>query len=110
MLGVYAPEEFDETAPPAFTGPTIDAEPQTRETVNAEVSTPKKTRRQWLDELEHDIAVALASADPKLAIDEIISRSDVQKAEEVFTNGTKEKLTRMIREAIAATADAAEHV
>jgi hypothetical protein len=37
MLGVYSPEEMT-TPEPAFVGVTVDAEPQTRETINAETA------------------------------------------------------------------------
>lgn len=107
MLGVYAPEEFDAQparAPDTFTGPTIDARAEpagTRKAINEAVPlTPKKpTITEWLDALEADLAAAADAA----AVDAIIARPDVQKAEGAFQNGARDRLNAMVKAALDRT-------
>jgi len=94
LLGVYAPEEMAEAAP-YTAGPTIEA---VAEPVSAEP--PKRTAKQFLDGLEHDLAAA-ADADQ---VDEITARPDVQKALDVFTNGLRDRLNALISQALRRTA------
>lgn len=99
MLGVYAPEEFD--APPqreTFTGTTINAEPDAPASPPA---TPRKTVKQFLDELQFDMAEAMASTDPRSAFDAIMTREDVKKAEGALTNGAKERFEAIVQTAVA---------
>lgn len=99
MLGVYAPEEFD--APPqreTFTGTTITAEPEAPASTPA---APERTRKQFLDDLQTEMAEAMASTDPRSAFDAIVTRPDFKKAEETFTNGTKQRLESIVQTAVA---------
>lgn len=60
--------------------------------------------RQWFEDLERDIAAALASEAPKAAVDAILSRDDVKRAEDKLTNGAKARLDKIIQDAVAAVA------
>lgn len=114
MLGVYSPEEFDQPRE-SFAGTTINAEPLTNgQIIGDEIPSrvtdaePKKkgpTINEWLADLERFFAEALAAENPKEAVDAILARDDVQKAEDRFTNGAKARLTQMIQDALAATRD-----
>lgn len=104
MLGVYAPEEMEPVkAPDTFAGPTISgrAEPATREAINTEVPiTPRKqTITEWLDALETELK---AAADGP-AVDAIIARVDVQKAQDAFKNGARDRLNAMVKDALDRT-------
>lgn len=104
MLGVYTPEEWREQAPDTFVGTTIEASAQTEEVGTEETKKKGPTINEWLADLERFFAEALASENPREAVDAILARDDVQKAEDRFSNGAKAKLTRLIQDALAATA------
>jgi len=117
MLGVYSPEEFPaEGARDTFAGPTIEhaaPAPDAAQVMRPlPVTQPKaepakrKTITEWLDAL----ALELASCTSE-ELDEILSRDEVQQAQDRFRNGAKDKLNRVIHEALKRTAradDAAE--
>jgi hypothetical protein len=58
-----------------------------------------RTRASFLSDLERDLASALSSAEPQAAVDAILSRDDLQRAMDAFTNGAKTKLDSIIAEA-----------
>ncbi len=90
MLGVYAPDEFD--AEPrttdTFVGTTINAEPQTRDSINAETAPKPRTRADWLAELDAD----LHGCTTKDEVEGRLAAADVVRALAEFTNGVKLKL------------------
>lgn len=105
LLGIYAPEEFDEARRDNFAGTTLEGltiRPDPEQVMQPLADTPKKlTVGEWLDVLDAD----LANAATKSAIDAILARPDVQRAQDTLRNGAKTKLTTMIDEAIKRTAE-----
>lgn len=97
MLGVYSPEEFEETARvDQFPGTTIDAMPEAPEPL----PTPRKqTQGEWLDALRAE----LEAAPDYEAVCAIEARPQVQIALDKFRNGAKTALNAMIQEAINRT-------
>lgn len=97
MLGVYSPEEFD--AAPArdtFSGTTIDAAPAA--TAAPSPDAPKvRTRVDYLNELAADLVACKTGEE----LDAILARDEVQKAQDTFRNGHKERLDAMLHAAIA---------
>ncbi len=106
MLGVYSPEEFPAADIPArdtFAGPTIEhAHEQAAEQTKPLVERKPMTSRQWLDELDADMAIAIAEGTD--AVDAILARADVQKAQDKLQNGARDRLQHIIDEAIRRTA------
>jgi RecT family len=99
MLGVYSPEEFDE--PPKrdnFVGTTIEAQPESTEPEAAR----KPTVTEWLKQLDVDLANAATGEE----VDAILSRQDVQDAQDRLRNGAKDRLQHMIDVAIKRTSEA----
>ena len=135
MLGVYSPEEFPAGsfdkphALDTFRGTTLDADPQLRQvdpnpaanpnlawnpalpdapatmTGNAEQPRPKprQTVAQYLDAL----GIELANASTAEA-DEILARSDVQKAQDTLRGDAKDRLQYILDQTIARLAAADE--
>lgn len=69
---------------------------------------PKRvTNMQWLDALEAELAEAIASAEPRRAVDAILGREDVKKAEDMMTNGAKDRLEKIIQDANSHIAEVA---
>lgn len=115
MLGVYSPEEFPAADIPVrdtFRGTTLDAEPApvdrklptapVRETSGERTESPspkRPTQGQWLDAL----ALELAACEGPDEVDAILARDDVQKAQDRFNNGSKDRLVDMIQVAIERT-------
>lgn len=69
---------------------------------------PRRTSRQFLDELQIDMEAAMASTDPRSAFDAIMTREDVKKAETALTNGAKERFENIVQTAVAQLAEADE--
>lgn len=61
----------------------------------------RRSVAQWLDDLEQEIAQALASEAPKAAVDAILGRDDVKKAEDTLKNGANARLAKIIQDAVA---------
>ncbi len=109
MLGVYSPEEFSQgVVPDDFAGTTIDASAEpagTREAINAAVPLADAPKRpsvaEWLNALQIDLEAAQTSD----AVDAILARDDVQKAQDALRNGAAERLNAMIKEALDRTGD-----
>lgn len=99
MLGVYAPEEM-EAPPTPYAGPTVDG---TAEPV-APAEPPKRTVRQFLDELE----VELRAAENWEAVSGIANRVEVLTAMDKLTNGAHERLSDMLDAARERTMHAQE--
>lgn len=95
MLGVYSPEEFDSAGKAAFDGTTIDGTVDPVEVHIAESKT--QTIGQWLDELDIELRDAGSDGD---AVDAILARDRVQKAQDHLTNGARERLNAMIQAAL----------
>lgn len=100
MLGVYSPEEFDETKD-RFSGTTIDIRPDP-ELVMQPAPPPPKATRTWGDFLS-ELDAELANAQTAEEVDEILARSTVQQAQDKLQNGAKDRLTHMIQQAIHRT-------
>jgi hypothetical protein len=105
LLGVYAREEFDQqgnvVAEEPFTGTTIDGEHAQPEPVS---DPPKKrTISEFLDDLQRQFDAAIVAGRDE--VDRLIASEDVQKAQDRFTNGAKDRLIKMIGDAIARTDD-----
>lgn len=99
MLGVYAPDEFDE--------PQKAAAPEDGRTIEgtAEPTPPPELPRrptiaQWIDALEAE----LAAAPDAEAVDAIHSRDDVQRALDSLTNGARDRLNAVVKAALDRTA------
>lgn len=100
MLGVYSPEEID-AAPDKFGGVTIDGVPLVR-AEKAEAAPPRKpTVTEWLDALTTEMGHAQTQAE----VDAILARDDVVRAQDALKNGAKERLQRILDEAIRRTSD-----
>jgi hypothetical protein len=105
MLGIYSPEEF-ESVRDTFAGPTIEhatAPEPAVEQPRPLVERKPMTSRQWLDELDADMAIAIAEGTD--AVDAILARADVQKAQDKLQNGARDRLQHIIDEAIRRTAE-----
>ena len=103
LLGVYSPEEFTPAVvPEAFTGQTIEAEPVAPEPKPEPTQPKQRTRKDFLDDLERELAAAVDAE----AVDAITSRADVQKALDVFANGHLIRLNAMVKVARDRTAPA----
>lgn len=104
LISVEEAADYDTPTPASMAPEPVNASPQTRETLNAEVPlAPKKqTINEWLDALETDFAKAQTAE----AVDAIIARPDVQKAEAAFRNGALDRLNKMTKAAIDRTAPA----
>lgn len=105
ILGVFAPEEFDRAGPvDTFTGTTIDATATPVEASSSEEARPEATpRRQTIHEWLEDLEAELASCDAT-QLEEILSRDDVQKAQDKFRNGARDRLNSLIHGALKRTA------
>ena len=102
MLGVYAPEEFDEAQPrDTFAGTTVDgvAEPAPE----APPQPRKKTVAEFLDGIEHQFKAAVAEG--RDAVDRLTASEEVQTALDRLTNGGKKRLDEIIQGALDATVD-----
>lgn len=71
-------------------------------TVQPLVRQSKGSLSQWFDDLEKEIGIALGSETPKAAVDAILGRDDVKRAEDKLTNGNKARLDKIIQDAVAA--------
>jgi len=102
LRGIISAEEArdmpTEAAP--YAGPTVDG---TAEQVAAP-EPPKRTVKQFLDQLEAD----LRAADTWEAVQAIEARDDVRKAQEALTNGAHERLSDMLDAARERTMHVAE--
>jgi hypothetical protein len=67
-----------------------------------EETRPRQTIASWLDAL----ALELAAAEDGEAVDAILARDDVQRAQDRLTNGAADRLTHIIGDAIRRTAAA----
>jgi hypothetical protein len=119
--GMYVPEEVADMAPP-HNGPTLEheaeqpalkaaaasmprgervADPTVYDTHGAQTQAhgtkPQRTRGSFLDALE----IALRDAQSAEDVDRIVCGEEVMRAKEVFTNGHKERLDRLIGEALS---------
>jgi hypothetical protein len=132
MLGVYSPEEFPAADIPArdtFRGTTLDADEAaltpaaqaaaataaygppadvmpSRQDRKAAIEQPRPKRTtvsEWLDAL----GIELANASPAEA-DEILARSDVQKAQDTLRGDAKDRLQYILDQTIARLAAADE--
>ena len=99
MLGVYTPEEWHEQPAPEYAGTTIDTDP------TPIVESPRKpTVTDWLNALDIDLQSALTSD----AVDAIIARPDVQKAQDKLQGAARDRLNEIVSAAIQRTAPAAD--
>lgn len=103
MLGVYSPEEFERdnavVAPrDDFAGTTIEAKPEP-----AAPEPPRRKVADILNEIEERFGLAIPQG--RDAVDQMLATDDVQKALDKFSNGAKEKLDAIIKDAIDRTAD-----
>jgi hypothetical protein len=90
LRGLISAEEAQDTpAPVAHPGPTIEAR---AEVVRDAPEPPKRTVRQFLDDLEAELRECQAW-DDLLAIE---ARDDVRKARDTFANGAAERLGDML--------------
>lgn len=129
MLGIYSAEEFDEPAPRQdFAGPTIDgtstAEPggktsgqvlppdmskgELRDAINAEIPLtpppPRKTARQWLDDLRMRVAQCQTSEE----LDHIATSEEIRKAQLHLRNGALDELNAILADAVERLVEAGE--
>lgn len=121
LRGVISAEEAADIpadAPPPFRGMTLDAAPEpftTGEHIGDSIPDrvmqppPKRTIKQFLDELQAEMSEAMAAADPRAAFDAIMTRDDVRRAESSLTNGAKERFDGIIQTAVAQFAGADEY-
>lgn len=97
LRGVISAEEARDMPPDpirsAYAGVTIDGE------TPSEPKPQGPTRKAWLDALEPELEAAQTSE----AVDAILARDDVQKAQDRFGNGHKERLDTMVNAAIQRT-------
>ena len=113
---ITAEEAADIPVRDTFRGTTLDAEPHehaaqvdrqlptapVRETSGERTESPspkRPTQGQWLDAL----ALELAACEGPDEVDAILARDDVQKAQDRFNNGSKDRLVDMIQVAIERT-------
>ena len=98
---ISAEEAADIPRDAPFAGATIEinAEPASTPVAVAEPAQPRRTVASFLFDLERDFAAALSSAEPEAAVDAILSRDDLRKALDTFTNGAKAKLDAIIADA-----------
>ena len=66
---------------------------------------PKRTRAQFLDQLQSDLTEALAQPEPRPLVDAILGHADVKRAEDTFTDGHKQRLEAIIQTAISQLAE-----
>lgn len=102
LRGLISAEEAGDIPRETFTGTTINAEPES----NTPAPPPKRTVKQFLDELQAEMSEAMASTDPRAAFDAIMTREDVQKADTALTNGAKERFENIVQTAVAQLAEA----
>lgn len=111
MLGVYTPEEWREQPPDNFAGTTINAEPLSNGQIIGDeiparvMDQPKRTVKQFLDELQNEMSEAMAAEDPRAEFDTIMTREDVRRAETALTNGAKERFDGIVQTAVAQLAE-----
>lgn len=105
LRGLISAEEARDIPQDNFAGPTINAEPLT-DIAPEPPTAPRKTVKQFLDELQAEMSEAMSSTDPRSAFDAIMTREDVQKAETALTNGAKERLDHIVQTAVAQLAEA----
>lgn len=107
MLGVYSPEEFDHQPQPreTFAGPTIEAHPEPKPAAPDPETRPRKLSvADWLDALALECASCTHDE-----LDEILSRNEVQQAQDRFRNGAADRLNHIIHEALKRTAPTEGH-
>ena len=93
MLGVYAPEEFDEAQPrDTFAGTTVEGV--------AEPAVPEPPRKQTVAEWLGGVEAELVAAESAEAVDAIHCREDVQKALDSLRNGALARLKAAIQFAL----------
>lgn len=95
MLGVYAPEEFDEPKRDTFAGTTIDA--KSEETLASSGEARRPTASEWLTQLGADLANATTGEE----VDAILARDDVQKAQDSLRGSARDRLQQMLDQAIS---------
>ena len=110
LRGVISAEEAADMPADTFRGVTIQAAAE--HTIEAEPVAPEpppeptqpkqRTRKDFLDDLERELAAAVDAE----AVDAITSRADVQKALDVFANGHLIRLNAMVKVARDRTAPA----
>jgi hypothetical protein len=100
---ITAEEAADIPTRDTFAGPTIEhAAPAA---ADSHPAAPKKqTVSEYLDALAADMAVAIAEGTD--AVDAILARPDVQKAQDALRNGARDRLQYILDEAIRRTAQA----
>jgi len=99
LRGLISAEEASDI-PFEATGLTIRPDP---EQIMQPTAPPPKKSRTWgdfLDELELELAGATSAE----AVDEILARAEVQKAQDTLKNGAKDRLNHMLQQAIERTA------
>ena len=103
LRGVISAEEAADIPADNFRGTTINATAEIVPEPVKQTEPPRRTVRDWMDDLERELSTADAEK-----VDEIIARSDVQKAQDTFTNGARDRLNAMVKAALDRTAVAAE--
>ena len=105
---ISAEEAADIPRDAPFTGATIEvnAEPVSTPVAATEPTQPRRTVASFLSDLERDFADAMASADPASAVNVILSRDNLRRALDTFTNGAKAKLDAIIADARAQLGEA----
>ena len=110
-LGVYSPEEMGGAADD-FAGPTIDARPDPladdaaaiREMTGTTEPAPAISTRKVKDLLdEFDLALRAAIIKGPDAVDEVLARNDIQRAQDWMKGAARERLRILINEALDAT-------
>ena len=105
---ISAEEAADIPRDAPFTGATIEvnAEPVSTPVAATEPTQPRRTVASFLSDLERDFADALASDEPIAAVNVILSRDNLRRALDTFTNGAKAKLDAIIADARAQLGEA----
>lgn len=111
LKGLMATEEAQDIPHEPHIGPTIEAKAEPVTTAQVirdslppdapETVTQKQKISAWLDKLD----MALANAPDADAVDAILARDDVQKAQERLTNGARERLQTILDAALKRTAE-----
>ena len=95
---ITAEEARDMPAPDEYRGTTIQATAEPVPVVETPAPAPKReTISSWLDALDAELLAAGTDTD---AVDAILARERVQKAQDTLTNGAHGRLTAMIQAAM----------
>jgi hypothetical protein len=127
LRGLKTAEELIDTPPDAFRGATVDARPEPqhqpdhpkaavftrRDEINAEIplappAPPRRTARQWLD----DLRLRVAQCATQEELDQIATSEEIRKAQQHLKNGALTELNEIMADAMerlqARADDAAE--